>query len=143
MTLIFNLKHKVRQTEGIKINMTLIYWELQAADKELEAALDSALETGYRHIDTAYVYENEAAIGRVLAKWLSSGKVKREDLFIVTKVRSKFSEDRAVSCQPKHHIIKTSRWCGNRCFISSWLFAFCISGTASLDFTTSICVCYA
>jgi diketogulonate reductase-like aldo/keto reductase len=54
---------------------------------ELEAALDAALEAGYRHIDTAYVYENEAAIGRVLAKWLNSGKVQREDLFIVTKVR--------------------------------------------------------
>lgn len=58
----------------------------QASDKELEAALDAALEAGYRHIDTAYVYENEEAIGRVLAKWLNSGKVQREDLFIVTKL---------------------------------------------------------
>ncbi|PNF26431.1 Alcohol dehydrogenase [NADP(+)] [Cryptotermes secundus] len=58
----------------------------QASDSELEAALDAALEAGYRHIDTAYVYENEAAIGRVLAKWLNSGKVQREDLFIVTKL---------------------------------------------------------
>ncbi|GFG38337.1 hypothetical protein Cfor_10364 [Coptotermes formosanus] len=66
--------------------MTLIYWALQAADAELESALDAALEAGYRHIDTAYVYENEAAIGRVLAKWLNSGKVKREELFIVTKL---------------------------------------------------------
>lgn len=72
-----------------KINMTLIYWVLQAADVELEDALDAALEAGYRHIDTAYVYENETAIGRVLAKWINSGKVKREELFIVTKVRSR------------------------------------------------------
>jgi diketogulonate reductase-like aldo/keto reductase len=57
---------------------------------ELEAALDAALEAGYRHIDSAYVYENEAAIGRVLAKWLNSDKVQREDLFIVTKVRSRY-----------------------------------------------------
>jgi alcohol dehydrogenase (NADP+) len=80
----------VRQAkEKTKINITLIYLALQAADKELEAALDAALEAGYRHIDTAYVYENEAAIGRVLARWLNSGKVKREELFIVTKVRSR------------------------------------------------------
>jgi alcohol dehydrogenase (NADP+) len=71
--------------------MPLIYWALQAADVELEDALDAALEAGYRHIDTAYAYENEAAIGRVLAKWLNSGKVKREELFIVTKVRSRCS----------------------------------------------------
>ncbi|XP_022910891.2 1,5-anhydro-D-fructose reductase isoform X2 [Onthophagus taurus] len=58
----------------------------QAKDDELESALDAALEAGYRHIDTAYVYENEKVIGRVLKKWLSSKKIKREDLFIVTKV---------------------------------------------------------
>jgi aryl-alcohol dehydrogenase-like predicted oxidoreductase len=87
----FHLKREGRQAKGIaQINMTLIYWVLQAADVELEDALDAALEAGYRHIDTAYVYENEAAIGRVLAKWLNSGKVKREELFIVTKVRSRF-----------------------------------------------------
>jgi alcohol dehydrogenase (NADP+) len=68
--------------------VTVIYRTLQASDAELEAALEVALEVGYRHIDTAYVYENEAAIGRVLAKWLNSGNVKREELFIVTKVRS-------------------------------------------------------
>lgn len=32
------------------------------------------------------MYENEVAIGRVLKKWLSSGKLKREDLFITTKL---------------------------------------------------------
>ncbi|XP_017090396.2 1,5-anhydro-D-fructose reductase [Drosophila bipectinata] len=58
----------------------------QASDEEIETAIDAALEAGYRHIDTAPVYRNEAAIGRVLKRWLDSGKVKREDLFIVTKV---------------------------------------------------------
>lgn len=55
-------------------------------ESELENALDAALQTGYRHIDTAYVYENEVVIGRVLNKWISSGKLKREDLFITTKL---------------------------------------------------------
>jgi diketogulonate reductase-like aldo/keto reductase len=44
------------------------------------------LEAGYRHIDTAYNYLNEDAIGEVLQQWIQSGKVKREELFIVTKV---------------------------------------------------------
>ncbi|XP_012268795.1 aldo-keto reductase family 1 member A1 [Athalia rosae] len=58
----------------------------QATDAELEAALTAALEAGYRHIDTAPVYENEHVIGKVLHKWLSSGKIKRDELFIVSKV---------------------------------------------------------
>lgn len=52
----------------------------------MEATLDAALEAGYRHIDTAYVYMNEKAIGKTLKKWVDLGKVKREELFIVTKV---------------------------------------------------------
>ncbi|XP_047003041.1 aldo-keto reductase family 1 member A1-like [Schistocerca americana] len=58
----------------------------QATDEEVETAINTALEAGYRHIDTAYVYMNEAPIGRALKKWLDSGKVKREELFIVTKL---------------------------------------------------------
>lgn len=48
--------------------------------------MDIALEAGYRHIDTAPVYENEKIIGQVLKKWFESGKIKRSDIFIVTKV---------------------------------------------------------
>ncbi|XP_077285642.1 1,5-anhydro-D-fructose reductase-like isoform X1 [Arctopsyche grandis] len=58
----------------------------QATDEELESALNNALECGYRHIDTALVYENEAVIGKVLKQWLDSGRLKREDLFVVTKL---------------------------------------------------------
>ncbi|XP_063223270.1 1,5-anhydro-D-fructose reductase-like [Bacillus rossius redtenbacheri] len=58
----------------------------QCYGEAMEEALDAALEAGYRHIDTAYVYENEAAIGRALKRWLDSGRVKREDLFITTKL---------------------------------------------------------
>jgi len=52
----------------------------------LENALITAIEAGYRHIDTAYVYENEAMIGRALKKLFDSGKIKREELFITTKL---------------------------------------------------------
>ena len=41
-----------------------------------------ALEKGYRHIDTAAVYGNEEMIGKAIF----DSKVKREDLFITTKV---------------------------------------------------------
>ncbi|XP_075148227.1 aldo-keto reductase family 1 member A1-like [Haematobia irritans] len=57
-----------------------------APDEEIELALNTALEAGYRHIDTAPIYMNEKAIGRVLKEWLDSGRVQREELFITTKL---------------------------------------------------------
>lgn len=50
-------------------------------DEEAEAIVLEALSLGYRHIDTASYYENEAAIGRALAK----SDVSREELFITSK----------------------------------------------------------
>jgi len=43
-----------------------------------------ALECGYRHIDTAYAYENEQSVGEAIRE---SG-IKREDIFLVTKLPS-------------------------------------------------------
>lgn len=40
----------------------------------------------FSHIDCAPVYLNEKAIGKVLKEWIDAGKVKREDLFITTKL---------------------------------------------------------
>ena len=49
---------------------------------ETKAAVTSALEVGYRHIDTAKLYDNEAAVGEAIAE---SG-IDRDDLFVTTKV---------------------------------------------------------
>jgi len=53
---------------------------------EVERAVDAALEAGYRHFDIATLYGNEDKLGNALKKWLDAGKVKREELFIVTKL---------------------------------------------------------
>lgn len=55
-------------------------WELDGS--QLDEVLPEALDIGYRHIDTAQIYKNEADVGRNLAK---SG-VPRNELFITTKV---------------------------------------------------------
>ncbi len=49
---------------------------------ETEAPVTTALQTGYRHIDTARIYENEAEVGAAIAK---SG-IPRDELFVATKV---------------------------------------------------------
>lgn len=46
------------------------------------AAVTAALETGYRHIDTAQIYDNESDVGAALAE---SG-LKRGDIFLTTKI---------------------------------------------------------
>jgi len=46
------------------------------------AAVASALEVGYRHIDTAEMYDTEAAVGRAL----DLADVDRENVFVATKV---------------------------------------------------------
>lgn len=52
----------------------------------MKAAVKVAVETGYRLIDTAAVYGNEGAIGEAIKELIDEGKVKREELFITTKV---------------------------------------------------------
>ncbi|KAI1714146.1 aldo/keto reductase family domain-containing protein [Ditylenchus destructor] len=58
------------------------------ADKpsEFKIALRAALDTGYRYIDTAFAYNNENVIGEVLQEYFGAGKLKREDVFITTKL---------------------------------------------------------
>jgi diketogulonate reductase-like aldo/keto reductase len=50
--------------------------------QEVEEAVKSALETGYRCIDTASVYKNERGVGKAIRE---SG-IPREEIFLITKV---------------------------------------------------------
>jgi 2,5-diketo-D-gluconate reductase B len=55
-------------------------WQIEG--QECYDTVRTALELGYRHIDTAQLYGNEAEVGRAIA----DSDVDREDLFLVTKV---------------------------------------------------------
>ena len=55
-------------------------WQIE--DEVAEQIVGTALEIGYRHIDTAASYGNEAGVGRAIA---NSG-VAREDIFLTTKL---------------------------------------------------------
>ena len=54
----------------------------QVPDEEVEAAVETALQVGFRHIDTARLYGNENGVGRASA---ASG-LPRDELFVTTKV---------------------------------------------------------
>ena len=58
------------------------YGVFLVSPNECERCVSDALEVGYRLIDTAQAYQNEEGVGNA---WRKSG-IKREDLFLVTKV---------------------------------------------------------
>src|SRR5699024_2991968 len=72
---------------GVKMPMAGIGTFLLSPD-EAEASVLSALQSGYRLIDTANAYVNEKAVGRAMKK---SG-VAREDIFLETKLWPAFYE---------------------------------------------------
>ncbi len=54
--------------------------------EEIADAVKVAIRMGYRHIDCASVYMNEKEIGRAIAELIGSGEIKREELWITSKV---------------------------------------------------------
>lgn len=67
---------------GIKIPSIGFGTYKSGNDEDTAKIVKYALETGYRHIDTASFYGNEVGIGN----GIKSSKVRREDIFLVTKL---------------------------------------------------------
>ncbi|KAG8161288.1 hypothetical protein KVR01_009552 [Diaporthe batatas] len=62
------------------------YGTWQAAPGVVAEGVYHALKSGYRLLDCAYCYGNEAEVGQGLARAISEGIVARSDVFVVTKV---------------------------------------------------------
>lgn len=78
--------YTVKLSNGVVMPLVgLGTWQAKDRD-ELHNALKSALDVGYRYFDTAYAYGNEAEIGNFFEKVFKEGKIKREDIFITTKL---------------------------------------------------------
>lgn len=58
----------------------------QVPPEETAATVSTALEVGYRHIDTAQMYQNEAGVGRAIA---DSG-IARDELYVTSKLNNGF-----------------------------------------------------
>lgn len=53
---------------------------------EIYEAIKSAIDIGYRHFDCAAYYNNEKSVGKAIAEKMSEGVIKREDIYITSKV---------------------------------------------------------
>ena len=71
----------IKLSNGVEMPL-LGYGVFQVSPDECERCVSDALNVGYRLIDTAQAYANEEGVGNA---WRKSG-IKREDLFLVTKV---------------------------------------------------------
>ncbi|OQE32352.1 hypothetical protein PENSTE_c001G06878 [Penicillium steckii] len=64
----------------------------QSGPGEVANAVQHAIKAGYRHIDTALCYGNEHEVGQGIKEAIDAGIVKREDLFVTTKLWCSFHD---------------------------------------------------
>ncbi|CAJ0568359.1 unnamed protein product, partial [Mesorhabditis spiculigera] len=77
----------MRGVEYVKAKMPKLglgTWQVR--NESIPAAVDAALASGYRFIDTAQIYGNEAAIGKALKEALPKYNLQRADIFITSKL---------------------------------------------------------
>ncbi|KAJ9598311.1 hypothetical protein L9F63_010989 [Diploptera punctata] len=86
-----SLRSFIKMVPTLKLNNNVDFPVLglgssQAKNGEMEKAVKEAIDIGYRHFDTAFIYGNEHEIGAAVRAKIEEGVVKREDIFITNKL---------------------------------------------------------
>lgn len=87
--------HSIRLNNGHEIP-SLGYGTYLAQEGQCEDLVKKAIDAGYRHIDTAFLYENEVAIGQAIRDKIAEGVIRREDVFVTTKLWNTFHDPQHV-----------------------------------------------
>ncbi|EEQ82186.1 hypothetical protein NCER_101151 [Vairimorpha ceranae BRL01] len=84
---------KVKLNSGYEIPMLGLGTWMINDESKMEESIRNAIKNGYRNIDTALIYKNEKLIGNVIKKLIKEKVIKREDLFITSKLWNTYHED--------------------------------------------------
>ena len=76
---------KLQSTHGVEIP-SVGFGTYHLTDSSAQTLVATAIELGYRHIDTAEKYENETGVGEAIRASIERGLVGRDDLFVTTKL---------------------------------------------------------
>ena len=81
-----NINTKLKLNNGVEIPLFgLGTWQSPEGEGVINA-IRWAVQNGYRHIDTAFIYGNERGVGQGIKKAMGECNLKREDLFVTTKL---------------------------------------------------------
>ena len=90
-----------------------------------EDAVVNAIKSGYRMLDCATDYGNEAEVGRGIKKAIDQGLCRREDLFIVSKLWNTFHHPDHVEMCCKKSLLDLDSTTLISTYSLSYLTAFC------------------
>jgi diketogulonate reductase-like aldo/keto reductase len=77
---------KIPLTNGSGVMPALGFGSLIPDPVATKQAIKTALEVGFRHLDCAERYRNEAAVGDAMQEAFEAGTVQRKDIFVTTKL---------------------------------------------------------
>ncbi|KAJ9598062.1 hypothetical protein L9F63_026833, partial [Diploptera punctata] len=75
---------------GLSARFKVLIFNVATKQGEAEQLVKDAIDIGYRHFDTAMIYRNEKEVGSGIKAKIAEGVVKREDIFLTTKLWSTY-----------------------------------------------------
>ncbi|MDN6195520.1 MAG: aldo/keto reductase [Atopostipes suicloacalis] len=81
-----NLESTYTLNDGVKIPVLGFGTYKMPNDEKTKEIVKYAIESGYRHIDTASLYKNEEVVGQAIREAIEEGIVSRDEIFVTTKL---------------------------------------------------------
>lgn len=80
LSLKFAVRGQAGEIPGVGLGTATLFGD------ECISAIRNAIKLGYRHFDTAFLYNNQESVGEALKQALAAGDVRRDELWVTSKV---------------------------------------------------------